>query len=32
MTTSNPFWTAGEGVTNHWGYDSKAKDLPVVTN
>ncbi len=32
MSTSNPFWTAGDGVTNHWGYDSKAKDLPVVTN
>lgn len=32
MTTSNPFWTAGEGVTNHWGFDSKSKDLPTVSN
>ncbi len=32
MSTSNPFWTAGEGVTNHWGYDSNPKDLPTVSN
>lgn len=30
MTTSNPFWTAGDGVTNHWGHDSNPKNFPVV--
>lgn len=30
MITSNPFWTAGDGVVNHWGFDSKSKDLPTV--
>jgi rhodanese-related sulfurtransferase len=30
MTTSNSFWTAGDGVTNHWGFDSNSKDLPTV--
>ena len=29
MTTSNPFWVSGN-VSNHWGYDSKPKDLPTV--
>ena len=29
MSTSNPFWTAGDGVTNHWGHDSNPKDLPT---
>lgn len=29
MTTSNPFWATGE-VANHWGHDSKSKDLPTV--
>ena len=29
MTHSNPFWTTGS-VTNHWGFDSKPKDLPTV--
>ena len=29
MTTSNPYWTTGE-VTNHWGHDSKSKNLPTV--
>ena len=32
MSVSNSFWTAGEGVTNHWGFDSKPKDLPTVSN
>lgn len=31
MSTSNAFWTSGN-VTNHWGYDSKSKDLPTVSN
>lgn len=30
MTKSNAFWTAGEGVTNHWGHDSNPKSLPTV--
>lgn len=30
MSTSNSFWTAGDGVTNHWGFDSNPKDLPTV--
>ena len=30
MSHSNPFWTAGDGVTNHWGFDSNPKDLPTV--
>lgn len=29
MTTSNPFWTSGN-VSNHWGFDSKSKDLPTA--
>jgi len=29
MTHSNPFWTSGS-VSNHWGFDSKSKDLPTV--
>ena len=29
MTHSNPFWTTGE-VKNHWGHDSKPKDLDTV--
>lgn len=29
MSHSNPFWTSGS-VTNHWGFDSKSKDLPTV--
>lgn len=29
MSTSNPFWTSGN-VTNHWGFDSKPKDLATV--
>ncbi len=29
MTYTNPFWTTGS-VTNHWGFDSKPKDLPTV--
>jgi rhodanese-related sulfurtransferase len=32
MSHSNPFWTAGDGVTNHWGFDSNPKNFPVVTN
>ncbi|MDX1284510.1 MAG: rhodanese-like domain-containing protein, partial [Draconibacterium sp.] len=28
MTTTNPFWATGE-VANHWGHDSKSKNLPV---
>ena len=31
MATSSPFWTAGDGVTNHWGFDSNPKDLSTVT-
>ncbi|MCE4563620.1 rhodanese-like domain-containing protein [Maribellus sp. CM-23] len=31
VTTSNPFWTSGN-VSNHWGHDSKSKDLPTVSN
>lgn len=30
MSKSNSFWTAGEGVKNHWGFDSKSKDLSTV--
>jgi len=30
MYTSNPFWTAGAGVINHWGHDAKPKSLPTV--
>ena len=30
MSTSNPFWTAGDGVTNHWGFDSKSKSFTTV--
>lgn len=29
LSTSNAFWTSGN-VTNHWGFDSKSKDLPTV--
>lgn len=29
LSTSNAFWTSGN-VTNHWGFDSKPKDLPTV--
>ncbi len=31
MSHSNSFWETG-GVTNHWGYDSKPKSLPTVSN
>lgn len=31
MGTSNPFWTTGD-VKNHWGFDSKPKSLPTVSN
>lgn len=31
LTHSNSFWTAGDGVTNHWGFDSNPKDLATVT-
>lgn len=30
ISHSNSFWTAGDGVTNHWGFDSNPKDLPSV--
>lgn len=31
LTHSNSFWTAGDtDITNHWGFDSKPKDLPTV--
>lgn len=29
LSHSNPYWTSGS-VTNHWGFDSKPKDLPTV--
>lgn len=29
MSKSNSFWTDGN-VTNHWGFDSKSKNLPTV--
>ncbi|NOR75702.1 MAG: hypothetical protein GQ525_11135 [Draconibacterium sp.] len=32
MSHSNVFWTAGDGVTNHWGHDSNPKDLSTVSN
>lgn len=28
MTTSNPFWAAGE-VANHWGHNANPKSLPT---
>ena len=30
MTTSNSFWTTPATISNHWGYDSKPKNLPTV--
>jgi len=30
LSHSNPFWTAGDGVTNHWGFDSNPKSLTTV--
>jgi rhodanese-related sulfurtransferase len=32
MSKSNPFWTAGSGIKNHWGFDSNPKSLPTVSN
>ena len=29
MSKTNSFWTAGDGVTNHWGFDSNPKALPT---
>ena len=30
VTTTNTFWTTPNVITNHWGYDSKPKNLPTV--
>ena len=31
MTSSNPFWEAGN-VPNHWGHNANPKNLPFETN
>ena len=29
LNHSNGFWTAGDGVTNHWGVNANPKDFPL---